>query len=202
MIIKDCKELCDFYQTLFNAVSDFSFRVNDNGSILFNNDNKRIHPYLGNYTLFSNEFSKRINLIFNNLNSKYCSNETNDHKAYVIPLVQCGFLNVNFDKEFTDTIFNKAAQISRIYLATGYFNLTNSYMNSIVNNNNAEYKVLTAAPIANGFFGSRGFSKYIPDIYLYLEKRFQDLIIRNQQHNRVEISEYNRKDWSNYFVNY
>ena len=92
-------------------------------------------------------------------------------------------------------MFNLATQLSQIYLATGYFNLTKCYMNSILKNK-SDYQVLTAAPLANGFYGSKGFSKYIPDIYLYLEKRFYDLIISNRQQSRIQINEYCRKDWS------
>ena len=127
---------------------------------------------------------------------------TDASKAFVIPLIQNGCVDLNNDKEFTNQIFSLTTQLSQIYLATGYFNLTKHYMNSIIKNK-SDYTVLTAAPLANGFFGSQGFSKYIPDIYLYLEKCFYDLILKQRQQSRIQISEYCRKDWSkdiNHFI--
>jgi len=198
MVIKDCKELCDFYASLFNIVTDFSFMVKKDGSTEFNNK-KQIHPYLGNYKRFSNEFEKRMNTFFNEYTTHADLDESKlESKAYVIPMIQNGCVDLNQDKEFTKRFFNLASQFSRVYLATGYFNLTKSYMNTILENK-ADYKVLTAAPIANGFYQSKGFSKYIPDIYLYLEKNFYDLIVNKNQEKRIEINEYNRKDWSWFF---
>jgi CDP-diacylglycerol--glycerol-3-phosphate 3-phosphatidyltransferase len=148
------KELCDFYASLFNLVTDFSFSVKTDGSTEFNNK-KQIHPYLGNYKRFSDEFSKRMNTLFKEYSSSYAdlSESKMESKAYIIPLIQNGCVNLNQDKEFTNKIFTLASQFSRVYLATGYFNLTKSYMQSILENR-AEYKVLTAAPIANGFYQS------------------------------------------------
>lgn len=138
-----------------------------------------------------------MNTLFKEYSSSYAdlSESKMESKAFIIPLIQNGCVNLNQDKEFTNKIFTLASQFSRVYLATGYFNLTKSYMQSILENR-AEYKVLTAAPIANGFYQSKGFSKFIPDIYLYLEKNFYDLIVNNKQEKRIEINEYNRKDWS------
>ena len=69
MILRDCKELCDFYQSLFNAVAQFSFKVNDDGTTTFNNI-KRYHPYLGSYKHFAQEFSKQINTVFKSYENK------------------------------------------------------------------------------------------------------------------------------------
>jgi CDP-diacylglycerol--glycerol-3-phosphate 3-phosphatidyltransferase len=205
MILRDCKELCDFYQSLFNVVAQFSFKVNSDGSTSFNNL-KRYHPYLGSYKHFAQEFSKQINTVFKSYENKTTNktlpniessteNNSETSKAFVIPLIQNGCVNLNNDKEFTNNMFSLTTQLSQIYLATGYFNLTKFYMNSIIKNK-SDYQVLTAAPLANGFFGSKGFSKYIPDIYLYLEKCFYDLILKQRQQSRIQISEYSRKDWS------
>jgi len=64
----------------------------------------------------------------------------------VYPLVQLGPVNVTVDERVTSRLFRCAPLGAVLYLASGYFNLTNSYRRSIVDQCTATFKILTAAP--------------------------------------------------------
>ena len=208
MVIKNCKELCNFYECLFDSISEFSFKLDSKEKFVFNHHNSQNHPYLGNYRLFSRNLSRSILDTFHKYNN-YIKNPIREeeeklidiesmskNKALIIPLVQYGDFNVKMDEIFTNSLILKAPSNSEIALAVGYFNLTNNYKKSILKSR-ADFRVITASPMANGFFGSKGFTKNIPDIYRYLELRFLNLIERRQENHRIQFFEYFRKDWSN-----
>jgi len=64
----------------------------------------------------------------------------------VYPLVQMGPMNVTVDEKVTSKLFRSAPPTATLYLASGYFNLTNSYRRSIVDQCRATFEILTAAP--------------------------------------------------------
>jgi len=64
----------------------------------------------------------------------------------VYPLVQMGPVNVNVDEQVTSRLFRSAPTGALLYLASGYFNLTDNYRRSIVDQCTATFKILTAAP--------------------------------------------------------
>ncbi len=207
IVLKNCKHLCDFYSVLFDAIKSFSFKIDSNLDVLFENDNRSLHPYLGIYTEFCQEFAKSIDGIY----EKYCRQSLsldmtnfnidqdefgrNEEKAYIIPLVQNGVADVRFDEKFTNSFIAKAPADSMLHLATGYFNLTDKLI-EIILKNSAQYKVLTTSALGNGFYGSKGFSKYIPDIYSCIEKSFYDKVLKSRQNSRVKLYEFYKENWS------
>ena len=64
----------------------------------------------------------------------------------VYPLVQMGPVNVNVDEQVTSRLFRSAPPGAVLYLASGYFNLTDNYRRSIVDQCTATFEILTAAP--------------------------------------------------------
>lgn len=64
----------------------------------------------------------------------------------VYPLVQMGPVNVTVDEHVTSRLFHSAPATATLYLASGYFNLTSSYRRSIVDQCQATFEILTAAP--------------------------------------------------------
>lgn len=206
IILKDCKKLCDFYSLLLDQIKDFSFQVDTSGQVTFVNDNQSLHPYLGVYSDFCQEFSNRIHEFYrkyeqlNSIDLKQIDFENDNleqdtDKAYIVPLVQSGPANVRFDEEFTDYIVSNSPGTSEINLATGYFNLTTNLMKRILNSE-ALIKVLTTSELGNGFYGSKGFSKFIPDIYTCIEKNFYDLVLKTDQQKRVQLFEYYKENWT------
>ncbi|KAI9190119.1 CDP-diacylglycerol--glycerol-3-phosphate 3-phosphatidyltransferase [Blastocladiella emersonii ATCC 22665] len=78
-----------------------------------------------------------------------------------------------------------------LYFTSGYFNMTPGVFSTILSLRRPLH-VLTASPQANGFYGSRGVSQYVPNAYSWLEARF----LRNVQHVKdappVVLEEYAR----------
>ena len=52
------------------------------------------------------------------------------------------------------------------------------------------------APQANGFYGSKGISFYIPAAYTCIETNFLRDVEQHGATDRVRVWEYNRKDWT------
>lgn len=208
MVLKDVKPLCDFYSSLFDKITEFSFQVKSNGDVTFNNLDQSLHPYLGEYSQFCTTFSKSIYSLFNNytkldFNSiDFCQDELikDSKKAFIVPLVQSGNIGVRIDEQFTNEVVLKSSSTGLVHLATGYFNLTSNMINRIFKSN-AEIKILTTSPLGNGFYGSKGPSGYIPDIYTCIEKDFYQSTIKSMQENRVKLFEYYKKDWSKLIEN-
>ena len=64
--------------------------------------------------------------------TKYCEAPPNeddfkDSDTVIYPLVQMGPLDVHFDELALSSLLENAQQNSTIYLASGYFNLTQEY---------------------------------------------------------------------------
>ena len=206
MVIKNCKQLCDFYENLFDSISEFSFKLNKSGKLEFNHEDSSIHPYLGNYNLFSQSFSRSVGNIFTKYDN-YFKNPIKENlldlatqssqKAYILPLVQSGDFGIRMDEVFTNSLIESAPPNSEIALAVGYFNLTQNYQRTMLKSK-TDFKIMTASPLANGFYGSKGFSRHIPDIYRYLETSFLSLIQSKNHQERIRFYEYYKKDWSNF----
>lgn len=64
----------------------------------------------------------------------------------IYPLVQMGPFGIRHDEIVTKALFEKAPSNTAILLASGYFNLTTHYMQSIVSSCKAHFDILTAAP--------------------------------------------------------
>jgi CDP-diacylglycerol--glycerol-3-phosphate 3-phosphatidyltransferase len=119
----------------------------------------------------------------------------NTSKVYIVPLVQNGPADVTYDQNFMEEIVRKASANSQLNLATGYFNLTESFIEQILSGT-ARYRIMTTSEFGNGFYGSKGLSGNIPDIYTSIEKEFHDLIGKRQQDQRVRLYEYYKENWS------
>jgi len=64
----------------------------------------------------------------------------------IYPLVQMGPANINVDERVTSKLFRNAPSGAVLYLASGYFNLTDNYRRSILDQCTATFEILTAAP--------------------------------------------------------
>lgn len=66
--------------------------------------------------------------------------------TWVFPLVQMGPFRITQDERVTTELFRQLPEGSVVHLASGYFNLTDHYMNTIVQHSKAQYEILTASP--------------------------------------------------------
>ncbi|CAH1795231.1 unnamed protein product, partial [Owenia fusiformis] len=116
--------------------------------------------------------------------------------TWVFPLIQMGQLGVFMDNYVTEGLLVSAPDASNLHLTSGYFNLTDEYLNTILLNSKADYDILMAHPEANGFFTARGILGAIPPAYTRIAKLFNDRLIQHKQENRIKLCEYFRKDWT------
>lgn len=82
-----------------------------------------------------------------------------------------------------------------MYLTSGYFNLTQAYMRLVLGAG-ASYRILTASPEVNGFFGAKGVAGAIPAAYIHIARQFYNRVCQLGQQERVHLHEYHRSQWT------
>lgn len=92
-------------------------------------------------------------------------------------------------------LLTRAEPDSTVFLTSGYFNLTRAYM-QLVLDAGATYRILTASPEVNGFFGAKGVAGAIPAAYTHIARQFYEQVCRLGQQERVHLHEYQRARWS------
>ena len=80
-------------------------------------------------------------------------------------------------------------------MAAGYLNFPRGFQDMLRSSHN-KISILTAAPVANGFYNSKGVSKWIPFAYNYLLYLFFKRSMKNSVHNQITVYEYARPGWT------
>lgn len=60
----------------------------------------------------------------------------------------------------------------------------------------ASYRILTASPEVNGFFGAKGVAGAIPAAYIHIARQFYSQVCQLGQQERVHLHEYHRSQWT------
>lgn len=164
------------------------------------NENNSEHPFNGAVDGFSNALADRLKTVMHQFkaSTRDISSEYSHSDAFIYPLIQINDCGIRTEEIVIEKLFQSAPVSSSIYLAVGYFNLTNNYIDVIVKQSAANYKILLSSPEANGFFGSNGFSSNIPAIYSYLEEEFLNYFTKYNQDKRISMHEYKRDKWSKF----
>lgn len=82
--------------------------------------------------------------------------KSNKHcDTWVVPLVQMFPFCIRQDELVTRELLSSACQSCKLFLASGYFNLTRKYMD-IMLKSSAGCEILTAHPTVNGFYEAKG----------------------------------------------
>jgi len=199
IVLENCERLCDYFESVIDAISEFSFYVNRQGKVVYLNKNARQHPFLGNQREFNESLSKKLKHLYKTFNSTNLSQSKHIDEAnrvFIYPLMQINDSDIKNDEAVTKRLFDTAPESSSVFLAAGYFNLTKDYIKSIIETSRANYKIIFSSPKANGFFESKGFSRYIPIIYSNIEQEFFKKIQKFRQDKRISLHEYTREKWS------
>ncbi|XP_044740378.1 CDP-diacylglycerol--glycerol-3-phosphate 3-phosphatidyltransferase, mitochondrial isoform X2 [Chrysoperla carnea] len=192
-VIED-KKLADFYHELVTSVQEFSLNVDEQNNVGLSKKWSHL-PYSGSQEKFVHEASSKIKSLLNRTAEvQKFDNTLSTKDSWIFPLVEMGQLNVHNDSIVTKTFFSRAQPNSTIYLATGYFNLTNDYMQTLIDKRSAQCRVLMAHPKANGFQGAKGPAGGIPAAYSLLAKKFQDRL--NGKSDSIRLFEYLRPGWT------
>lgn len=107
-----------------------------------------------------------------------------------------GQLGIEQDSYVTDKILAEAPKGGKLNIATGYFNLTSQYMNTLIHDCQANCEILMAHPKANGFLGAKGAAGGIPYAYSLIAYKFGKQYERNGQQYRIKLLEYLREGWT------
>lgn len=161
LLIDDSSELANFFDLLVDKVSGFSFVVNTKNDLTLPSTWK-IHPSNGNqeefviqakgsimsfYQEWKRSNPERLKSFLQDWDDgNKLVNQKPKHDTWVFPLIQMGALNISMDHEATCELFKRAPLCSTVKLATGYFNLTSEYINTIIENSSASYEILMAHP--------------------------------------------------------
>lgn len=115
----------------------------------------------------------------------------------VLPVIQMGPFHIRQDERLTLELLNIAhrQQSWTIHLTSGYFNFTEKYKLFILKTR-ARFRFLTASPEANGFFNSKGVSRFLPPAYTFIERQFYRHVKRAGRQNEISIEEYKRPGWT------
>ncbi|KAI9246359.1 hypothetical protein BY458DRAFT_591051 [Sporodiniella umbellata] len=115
----------------------------------------------------------------------------------ILPIIQMGPFCIKQDERATLELFNIANQQKNwtIHLTSGYFNFTEKYK-SVILKTKALFRFLTASPEANGFFNSKGVSRFLPPAYTYIERKFYRQVKRCNRQDEISIEEYRRPGWT------
>lgn len=92
-------------------------------------------------------------------------------------------------------LLKDAGPDSTVFLTSGYFNLTRAYMRLVLGAG-ASYRILTASPEVNGFFGAKGVAGAIPAAYIHIARQFYNQVCQLGQQERVHLHEYHRPQWT------
>lgn len=92
-------------------------------------------------------------------------------------------------------LLTDAGPDATLFLTSGYFNLTRAYV-QLVLAAGANYRILTASPEVNGFFGAKGVAGAIPAAYIHIARQFYQQVCRLGQQERVHLHEYHRAQWT------
>uniref|UniRef100_A0A1B0DQC2 CDP-diacylglycerol--glycerol-3-phosphate 3-phosphatidyltransferase n=1 Tax=Phlebotomus papatasi TaxID=29031 RepID=A0A1B0DQC2_PHLPP len=196
-IMIENKPLADFYAGLVNKVQEFSLQVSSKDAQPKLHKSWQHLPYEGTQSEFAQEARHRIFSYFSDVIERQNSamDLEKDADTWIFPVIEMGQLGIHHDSVVTKALFQNSQPNSRIRMATGYFNLTPEYMNSITDCQ-AECAILMAHPNANGFKGAKGPAGGIPDAYTLIARQFYEKLKAAKQDHRVSLFEYQQPGWT------
>ncbi|KAG8446447.1 hypothetical protein GDO86_014052 [Hymenochirus boettgeri] len=205
ILFQSCAELADFFHDLVGAVSDVSLQLQPDDTVQAVEGME--HPYQGNKTKYCKTASEKVLGVIKEATHRQCeqrsasfqsghsNSNTEPADTWVYPLVQMKPFGIHIDELVTETLLTEVERGDKVFLTTGYFNLTQEYMYLLLGTR-ADYNILLASPEVNGFFGAKGIAGAIPAAYVHIEHQFYSEVCRRGQQMRLKLREYCRDLWT------
>ncbi|KAJ1128826.1 hypothetical protein NDU88_007200 [Pleurodeles waltl] len=210
MLLRNCRDVANFFTELVAAVGDLSLQLQPDDTVRVKEG--MLHPYQGDKEEYCKAANHRIMEVVNSARMKQRlqhhsrsldieSTSPQDGMqesvpdTWVYPLIQMKPFRIEIDELVTETLLTEAERGTKVSLTTGYFNLTQAYMDLVLGTR-AHYQILLASPEVNGFFGAKGVAGAIPAAYTHIEQQFYKEVWRRRQQDRVQLQEYSREDWT------
>uniref|UniRef100_A0A8C0M066 CDP-diacylglycerol--glycerol-3-phosphate 3-phosphatidyltransferase n=1 Tax=Canis lupus familiaris TaxID=9615 RepID=A0A8C0M066_CANLF len=164
VFLQDCPEIADFFTELVDAVGDVSLQLQGDDTVQVVEG--MVHPYKGDRAAYCRAANKRVMDVINSARARQQvlhaqtfhgdSLLTQEDAAaagdrrpapdtWIYPLIQMKPFEIQIDEIVTETLLTEAERGAKIYLTTGYFNLTQAYMDLVLGTR-AEYQILLASP--------------------------------------------------------
>ncbi|MEE6523752.1 hypothetical protein FKM82_022786 [Ascaphus truei] len=205
VVLQGCPEVADFFSELVGAVGDVSLQLQPDDTVQM--EEGMLHPYLGDKAEYCDAANKRVMGVIESARRRQCEKHSASFRSgqpapaneppdtWLYPLVQMKPFGIQIDELVTETLLTEAERGDHLHLTTGYFNLTQGYMDLLLGTR-ANYNILLAAPEVNGFFGARGIAGAIPAAYVYIERQFYRKVCKLGQQHRIKLKEYCRDHWT------
>ncbi|MBN3313449.1 PGPS1 protein, partial [Atractosteus spatula] len=212
VLLQGCREVADFFAELVGAVADSSLQLQPDDGVRMQEG--RVHPYKGRWrdrTEFAAAARQRVMGVVNSARARQRLEVTAAQEGegagegtaagpgredtWVFPLVQMKPLGISLDEQVTKRLLTEAGGDCRIYLTSGYFNLTRAYVQLLLSAA-ADYRILLASPEVNGFFGAKGVAGSIPAAYVHIARQFYSRVCRLGQQERIRLHEYHQRNWT------
>uniref|UniRef100_A0A146LH60 CDP-diacylglycerol--glycerol-3-phosphate 3-phosphatidyltransferase n=2 Tax=Lygus hesperus TaxID=30085 RepID=A0A146LH60_LYGHE len=191
IMIKNCKQLADFYWNLVQNISSVSLALDSSDRL----SPRSFHPYKSNQQQYISDARQKIWGFYKSAMDNPIVSQPGDD-TWVFPLLELPPLEVHQDSTVTQKLLESCEEGSHITLSTGYFNLTDQYADTILEASKADYKILMAHPTANGFLKARGLAGGIPGAYTGLALSFLKRVAARKQSDRISMFEYIRPGWT------
>nr|XP_025039395.1 CDP-diacylglycerol--glycerol-3-phosphate 3-phosphatidyltransferase, mitochondrial isoform X1 [Pelodiscus sinensis] len=212
VFLQDSPEIAEFFTQLVDAIGDVSLQLQQDDTVQMMEG--MVHPYQGDKRAYCEAANRRVMEVIGSAKARQELHAQTGHggeaegdprlpqqdpppkpDTWIYPLIQMKPFGIQIDELVTETLLREAEGGARIYLTTGYFNLTQAYMDLVLGAR-AEYRILLASPEVNGFFGAKGVAGAIPPAYVHIERQFYSKVCRRGQQGRVRLQEYSRSGWT------
>lgn len=221
--------LADYFVSLLSTISSLSFLVTSSNSSTTNAplnitwpesnitssplDSKTSIPEFNQiaHEAFTKLTSVWANKGPNQLNATFKPTLTPTNQIYdtsIRPILQIGPFKITQETDLTvPTILKTANSLAtapggaetKIDWTSGYFSLRKGYREGVLECK-AGIRIVCASPESNGFFGSKGVSRFIPPAYTFFEKNFYEESVnysqRRRKENHVDMREWKREGWT------
>ena len=143
ILVKDCPHLGNFCEQLISTVAAHSYSLQPDNSL-----KPEMYDPLSVWTKtqFSESFSQAIHdLIKQKTAGDIPVDKQDNADTWICPLIQMGPYSVRQDERMMSTLFQRTLPECHMFLASGYFNLTEEYVNLMIRSQ-GKYRILTASP--------------------------------------------------------
>ncbi|OZJ06861.1 hypothetical protein BZG36_00216 [Bifiguratus adelaidae] len=197
--------MASYFLQLLKVVSSFSYRlIPDFDASSYKLEMQHTPDPIKESTAFKAVARSRVSEFIRQWMKRQQENDIASSDTVVLPVVQMGPFGIRQDEQAIFKLLEicdaagsnaEASQSWKIHLTSGYFNFTKELKSKILSTR-AKFHFLTASPKANGFYGSKGVSKYLPDAYTSIEHDFFQATRQLNKGDSIKISEYTRPGWT------
>lgn len=200
ILFKNCPTLANYFTELIETIETFSLNLQSDGSFQLHKSWK-YHPLSWKH---NKQFVIEARQRMNNLNAKYSVNveecinqQQNSCPTFALPIIQMNCLGIRDDFTYTSKLMSSCPPGSSLRLASGYFNLTNEYIDILLNQSakKVNCNVLMASEPVNSFYKAKGLIGKIPSVYTQFSHEFLRQII-SQPNNSIQLWSFLRKNWT------